>query len=283
MKVHPVSFGFIPNLAITYRVSEGIVETMGMFGSSKGSVPIRGASFSFQRGGWLDFGVGDVIITGRNQEKLVWQNVPGAELVVAQLRRLTLPATEPVVRQLSKDAVIVPTMPYDLSFPLLSMTGTLYGGTIASPNIGDVVEMGQPLYDFGKIALVSPESGKVIYIGRYGKTTAYGDDGCWTLQTLSNFVASIDKKFIDALGQDEKENRVMAVIQPFEGQSPQINLRYVFQQYFSKIEGFAYGAKPWPKRIEKQLHSSRLMNCKEHMEILESGQVAHLKNVLSAA
>lgn len=85
----------IPNLTVTYRVRNGLIETVSFPGTSKGSVPLSGASFSVSGGGFLQLGVGDITISGRNTEQLLWKSVPKAHRVRDVLINLATKEREP--------------------------------------------------------------------------------------------------------------------------------------------------------------------------------------------
>lgn len=88
MKVRPVFSKVVPNPTVTYQVNNGRAEIVGVFGGRGGSVPISGASISLVGGGVLRLGVGDIVITGRNNETVEWKSVPNAKAVRDQLERL---------------------------------------------------------------------------------------------------------------------------------------------------------------------------------------------------
>lgn len=89
MRVRPVVSKVVPNPTVTYQVNNGRAEVVGAAGGRGGSVPISGASISLVGGGVLRLGVGDIEITGRNNETIIWKSVPNAKAVRDQLERLS--------------------------------------------------------------------------------------------------------------------------------------------------------------------------------------------------
>jgi hypothetical protein len=84
----PVFLAVVPCLTTKYKASNGVVEIHGLFGSLKGSIPLKGAHFSVHGGGLLNLGVGTVVIRGRNSEELALTNVSRAKSVRETLQRL---------------------------------------------------------------------------------------------------------------------------------------------------------------------------------------------------
>ncbi|NJN37007.1 MAG: hypothetical protein HC794_08070 [Nitrospiraceae bacterium] len=86
----PVFFAVIPSFTTKYRVSNGVIEVQGLFGSLKGSVPLKGAHFSVHGAGLFRLGVGDIGVRGRNSEELTLKNVFRAKAARAELQRLAM-------------------------------------------------------------------------------------------------------------------------------------------------------------------------------------------------
>jgi len=88
LNLNPVIAGIFPNLLTTYRLKNGVLETVHFLGGRSGNVAIEGADFSVDGGAIHQLGVGTITITGSNNQKLVWSNVRNAVSVRDKLGRL---------------------------------------------------------------------------------------------------------------------------------------------------------------------------------------------------
>lgn len=85
MKIRPVFFYVVPNPTITYQVNDGRAEIIGLAGGRGGSVRLSGSSISLVGAGLLRLGIGDIKITGKNNDNIVWKNVPNAKSIASVL------------------------------------------------------------------------------------------------------------------------------------------------------------------------------------------------------
>jgi len=117
-KIHPVVGGVAPDLRTTYRLKNGILETVSFSGEWQGSVALDGADFSLDGSGVLKLGVGTITITGKNNQTLVWENVPDAKNVCDKLRRMAAgkPDNQPVESNEQSEQSQTRDIPQDIEF-----------------------------------------------------------------------------------------------------------------------------------------------------------------------